>query len=46
MTERIIMITMAGLGIGLSTVTSSTVSPGLAKGLSWLISGIALKFLK
>jgi hypothetical protein len=46
MTNQILMITMAALGIGLSIIPGSTMTPGLAKGLSWLVAGIASKFLK
>lgn len=44
MTERILIVTMVALGLGLSTVTPSSVSPGLAKGMAWFISGILSKF--
>ncbi len=46
MTDRILIITMAALGLGLSTVPAFTISPGLAKGFTWLIAGIVSKFLK
>jgi hypothetical protein len=46
MTNQILMITMAALGIGLSIIPGSTMTPGLAKGLTWLVAGIASKFLK
>ena len=44
MTERILIITMAALGLGLSTISPSSVSPGLAKGMAWFIAGILSKF--
>lgn len=44
MTERILIVIMAALGLGLSTVTPSNVSPGLAKGIAWFIAGILSKF--
>jgi hypothetical protein len=44
MTERILIITMAALGLALSSVTPSSVSPGLAKAMTWLIAGIFSKF--
>lgn len=44
MTERILIVIMTGLGLGLSTVTPSSVSPGLAKGIAWFIAGILSKF--
>jgi len=43
MTERILILTMATLGIGLSTITPIGVTPGLVKGIFWLILGIASK---
>ena len=45
MTQRILIVTMIGLGLGLSTLPAATMSPGLAKGLSWLVAGTA-KYLK
>lgn len=44
MTERILIVTMAALGLGFSIVTPSTLSPGLAKGIAWFIAGIFSKF--
>lgn len=44
MTERILIVTMAALGLGLSTITPSSVSPGLVKSMAWFISGIRSKF--
>ena len=35
---------MASFGLGLSIVTPSSVSPGLAKGMAWFIAGIISKF--
>ena len=36
-------VIMASLGLGLSTITPSNVSPGLAKGMAWFIAGILSK---
>ena len=44
MNNRILIVIMASLGLGLSTVTPSSVSPGLAKGMAWFIAGILSKF--
>lgn len=44
MNDRILIVIMAFLGLGLSTVTPSSVSPGLAKGMAWFIAGILSKF--
>lgn len=44
MTDQILILIMAALGLGLSTVTPSSVSPGLAKGIAWFIVGIFSKF--
>lgn len=44
MNDRILIVIMASLGLGLSTITPSSVSPGLAKGMAWFIAGILSKF--
>lgn len=44
MNQQILIVIMAALGLGLSTVTPSSVSPGLAKGIAWLLAGIFSKF--
>ena len=44
MNDRILIVIMASLGLGLSTVTPSSVSSGLAKGMAWFIAGIISKF--
>lgn len=44
MTDRILIVIMAALGLGLSTVTPSSVSPGLVKGIAWFIAGVFSKF--
>lgn len=46
MTERILIVTMTALDLGLSTVTvtPSSVSPGVAKGMAWFIAVILSKF--
>ena len=43
MNERILIIVMATLGLGLSTVTPSSVRPGLVKGIAWFMAGIFSK---
>ena len=44
MNDRILIVIMASLGLGLSIITPSSVSPGLAKGMAWFIAGILLEF--
>ena len=44
MNDRILMVIMIALGLGLSIVTPSSVSPGLAKGIAWFIAGSLSKF--
>ena len=44
MNDRILIVIMASLGFGLSTVTPSNVSPGLAKAMAWFIADILSKF--
>ena len=43
MSDRILIVIMASLGLGLSTITPSNVSSGLVKGMTWLIAGIFSK---
>lgn len=45
MTDRLLILVMFGLGLGLSTVKSVNLNPGLVKGIAWFIAGIS-KFLK
>lgn len=44
MNPQILIVIMAALGLGLSTVTPSSVRPGLAKGIAWFLAGIFSKF--
>lgn len=44
MNDRILIVIMAAVGLGLATFTPSSVSPGLAKGIAWFFAGIFSKF--
>jgi len=44
MIEGILILILVTLGLGLSTVTPSSVITGLAKGMAWFIASISLKF--
>ena len=44
MTERILIVTMVALGLGLSIITPSSLSTEAAKGLTWFLGGILSKF--
>ena len=44
MNPQIMIVLMIALGLGLSTVTPSSVSPGLAKGIAWFLAGTFSKF--
>lgn len=41
MSGQILILAATALGLGLSTIPGATMTPGLAKGLSWLIAGAA-----
>ena len=44
MNNQILIVIMASLGLGLSIITPSNVSPGLAKGMAWFTASILSKF--
>ena len=40
MSKQILLLISVSLGLGLSIITPSTVSPELARAISWFIAGI------
>jgi hypothetical protein len=46
MQPQVVILVMTVLGLGLSTVTPSSVSPGLVKGTAWFLAGILSKIKK
>ena len=47
MNEKILIVAMSALGIGLSiNPYTGSINPGLFKGAAWLFSGIISKLLK